>query len=141
MKRVALITIGVLLIAGISGCSKTQEVTNPPASEITAVRASEVSDTETITDDQALSAIQKYCYDSNPDLEGIVNDGEYQVYWNVESSDANEIVVLFHSYTGAQIRYYIDAVSGDTYVTEFVQGITPEEEKTDESFNVRDYFE
>ena len=141
MKRVALITIGVLLIAGISGCSKTQEVTNPPASEITAVRASEVSDTETITDDQALSAIQKYCYDSNPDLEGIVNDGEYQVCWNVESSDANEIVVLFHSYTGAQIRYYIDAVSGDTYVTEFVQGITPEEEKTDESFNVRDYFE
>ena len=59
--------------------------------------------------------------------------------WEIASSNDKEIVVLFRSYTGAQVRYYINPVSGDTYVTEFVPGITEDEERTDESFNVKDY--
>jgi hypothetical protein len=92
-----------------------------------------------ITDDQALAAIQNYCRLNNPDLEKVENAGEYQVYWEIVSSDAKEIVVLFRSYTGAQIRYYIDPVSGDTTVTEFVPGISSAEERTDESLNVWEY--
>ena len=92
-----------------------------------------------ITDEQAIQAVQRYCYTQNPDLESMANAGEYPVYWDVSSRDEHEIVVLFRSYTGAQIRYYIDPASGDTYVTEFVPGITPEEERTEEVFNVRDY--
>ena len=34
----------------------------------------------------------------------------------------------------------LNPVSGDTYVTEFVPGITADEERTDESFNVKEYF-
>ena len=93
----------------------------------------------TLSDEQALSAIKNYCYISNPDLEDIVNAGEYPVYWDISSSDEREVVVLFRSYTGAQIRYHIDRASGDVSVTEFVPGISSEEEQTDESFNVRDY--
>ena len=37
---------------------------------------------------------------SYPDLEEIVSAGEYPVYWEVASSDAEEIVILFRSYTG-----------------------------------------
>ena len=92
-----------------------------------------------LTEELALAAIQKYCYDRNPDLEGIVNGGEYQVYWEVESSSEQEIVVLYRSYTSAQIRYHIDRSTGETYVTEFVPGITAAEERTDESFNLWDY--
>lgn len=44
------------------------------------------------------------------------------------------------SYTAAQIRYYIDRNTGDTYVTEFVPGMTDGEGKTDEQFNVKDYY-
>ena len=95
--------------------------------------------TETLSDEQALAAIRQYCFVSNPDLESIVNAGEYSVYWDVVSSTDSEIVVLFRSYTGAEIRYYIDPVSGGTYVTEFVPGITPEEQRTEESFNARDF--
>ena len=91
--------------------------------------------------EQALSAIKKYCCTNNPDLERIVNAGEYQVYWEVVSSTDSETVVLFHSYTGAIIRYYIDPVSGETYVTEFVPGITPEEQRTGESFNIWEYLD
>ncbi len=50
-----------------------------------------------------------------------------------------EIVVLYRSYTGAEIRYYIDPGSGETYVTELVPGIIEEAQSTEESFNVKDY--
>ena len=91
-----------------------------------------------ITDDMALSAVKNYCYRSNPDLEGIEEAGEYPVYWEIESTNDSQTVVLFRSYTGAEVRYYVDKATGETYVTEFVQGITDKEEKTGETFNVMD---
>ena len=92
-----------------------------------------------ISEEQALAAIKKYCHTCNPDLESIADAGEYPVYWDISSVTDSEIVVLFRSYTGAQIRYYIDSVSGETYITEFVPGITSEEERTGESINAWDY--
>ncbi len=86
-----------------------------------------------------LDAVKKYCLENNPDLEGIVNEGEYTVYWEVESFNNNEVVVLYRSYTGAQVRYYINKITGDTYVTEFVPGITDEEQVTGETFNIKSY--
>ena len=93
----------------------------------------------TISNDQALSAVKSYCYAANPDLKGIVESGEYSVYWTVASSSDKEIVVLFRSYTGAQIRYHVDRNTGETYATELVPGTSSEEKRTDESFNVKDY--
>lgn len=95
--------------------------------------------TKTITEQQALDAIMKYCYSENPDLESIVEEGEYPVYWDASGSSESEMVIVFRSYTGAIVRYYIDRSTGDTYVTEFVPGITDDEERTDEVFNVKDY--
>ena len=92
-----------------------------------------------ISDETALSAVKRYGFAGNPDLAEIANAGQYPVYWEVVSSDDAEIVVLFRSYTGAQVKYHIDPVSGETYVTEFVPGITAEEQRTDESFNIWNY--
>ena len=92
-----------------------------------------------ISDEQAAAAIRRYCLIGNPDLESLVNAGESPVYWDISSSSENEIVVVFRSYTGALIRYYINPISGETYVTEFVPGITSEEQRTDESLNVWKY--
>ena len=94
---------------------------------------------EAITEYQALDAIKNYCFINNPALKNMVDSAEYNISWNVIQNDADEIVVLYRSYTGAQIRYYIAPVSGETYVTELVPGIIDEEQRTDESFNVRDY--
>ena len=91
-----------------------------------------------LTDDQALEAIRDYCISGNPDLEKMVNEGEYPTYWEVVSSDDKEIVVLYRSYTAALTRYYIDRESGETYVTEQVPGIIDEEQRTDETLNVYD---
>ncbi len=92
-----------------------------------------------ISEEQAVTAVREYCYSVNTDLKSIEEAGEYPVYWEIESSDEKEIVVLFRSYTGALIRYYIDRATGDTSITEFMPGITDEEEPTGESFNIWDY--
>ena len=94
-----------------------------------------------ISDEQAVMAIKEYCYSQNPDLKKIEKDGEYPVYWEVSSSNEDEIVVLFRSYTGAQIRYYIDRTTGNTQITEFMPGISQDEEPMEETLNVRDYID
>ena len=93
-----------------------------------------------LTDEQAVCAVRNYCLIRDPDLAGIVKAGEYPVYWDISSSDEKEIVVVFRSYTGALERYYIDPVSGETRVTEFVPGITDEEQTKDESLIAWDYW-
>ena len=92
-----------------------------------------------ISQEQALSAIHKYCYAGDPELEKMINSGDYGAYFEVSTADSGEIVVLYRSYTAALIRYYIDPVSGNVYVTEQVPGIIDDEQRTDESFNIKDY--
>ena len=94
-----------------------------------------------ITEEQALSAIRKYCRANNPDLEGMEESEDYTLYWDASTNDKGEIVVLYRSYTGAQTRYYIDQNTGETYVTELVPGIIDEEQRTDESFNIKEYLD
>ena len=97
------------------------------------------SSSDAITEEQALEAIKNYCFNSNPDLSSMVDTDEYNIKWEVSTNDAGQIVVLYVSYTSSQSRYYIDPVSGDTYVTELVPGIIDEEQRTEESFNIKDY--
>ena len=97
------------------------------------------NDEKPISDDMAKSAVMNYCFKQNSGLQDMYNSDEYTIYWEVEHSDESQIVVLYRSYTAAEVRFYIDRITGDTYVTEFVQGITEQEEKTDESFNIKNY--
>lgn len=124
-----------MLTAMLCGCGRKNDGTAEPS----APPEAETAAAENLSDEQALSAIRNYCFTMNPSLKDIVNAGEYPTYWEISSSDEQETVVLFRSYTGAQVRYYIDRITGDTCVTEYVPGITPEEQRTEESFNVRDY--
>ena len=146
LKQIALLSL--ILVLGMTGCAKKENtgIIGGADEPTTIVLEPEISKDEPkkavsdiITEDQAIAAIKNYCHLTNPDLADIEKAGEYPVYWEIASSDDKEIVVLYRSYTGALVRYYIDTTSGDTYVTEFVSGITPEEERTDESFNVKDY--
>lgn len=142
MKKNALytaaVTLGVmlLLMAVLAGCGRKNdaEITGPAEAPEAAAETAGV-----ISDEEALSAIRNYCCSVNPDLQEIVNAGQYPAYWEVASSDEKEIVILFRSYTGAQTRYYIDRSTGETYVTEFVPGIFTEEQRTEETFNVIEY--
>ena len=95
--------------------------------------------TDALTQEQALAAIKNYCFIQNPDLESKVDSDDYTVYWDVATNEADQIVVLYRSYTASETRYYIDPISGETFVTELVPGIIDDEQRTDEIFNVKDY--
>lgn len=114
------------------------EAAQPDKTEAVSIGQNE-SGSEVLTEEQALAAVRNYCFINNPDLKKMAESDEYTIYWDVSTNDNNEIVVLYRAYTGAQIRYYIDPVSGEAYVTELVPGIIDEEQRTEESFNVRDY--
>ena len=150
MKKAAVIMMLITVILPAAGCPAAEA----PGAEIiggadgrTSINLTQESGEDAdkeasddlITGDQAFFAIKNYCRSNDPDLEDIEKEGEYPVYWVIESEETNEIVILFRSYTGAFIRYHIDPVSGDTYITEYVPGITPEEQRTDEQFNIREY--
>ena len=109
------------------------------AQEQAAVQEQAEASSDVLTQEQALEAIKNYCYANNPDLESMAESDDYTIYWDVTTGEADEIVVLYRSYTGAETRYYIDPTSGETYVTELVPGIIDDEQRTEESFNVRDY--
>ena len=158
MKKNLMITMSLLMVLGITACGNTNNNIETP--EINAEPISEQGDADAdadyqdplpaeeddgldgpadITKEQALDAIKNYCISQQPELEEMAQSGDYTIYWDVESYSDDEIVVLYRSYTGAEVRYYVDPVSGDTYVTEFVSGIMDEEEKTGEEFNLRVY--
>ena len=146
-KLVLLLLIQMVMLCSCGSKSDIDEISAPVWEDIPAA-VTETDDSlksdsgiDELSDEQALSATINYCVTLNPTLEEIANAEEYPVYWEIVSSDENEIVVLFRSYTGAQTRYYIDRIMGDTYVTEFVPGVFDEEQRTDESFNIRDYCE
>lgn len=150
LKRLSVVLIALMLVLSMVACGKEETNNTTDNNRVVDDNKDDNSGDDVdsdndadakITDDQALNAIKKYCFEKNPDLEGMVNSGEYEIYWNVESSSETEIVVLYRSYTGAQVRYYINPTSGDTYETEFMPGISSEEERTEETFNVKDYIE
>ena len=116
---------------------KTEAAETAKTEDTTAVPTESKADA--LTENQALDAVKNYCFSKNPDLKNMADSPDYTIYWNVTTNDTNEIVVLYRAYTGAEIRYYIDPVSGDTYVTESVPGITDGEQRTEEKLNVRDY--
>lgn len=92
-----------------------------------------------LTEEQAYDAVINYNKTIGSRYDEEVNSEGYLEYWDVSTNENGEIVVLYRSYTGAQIRYYVNPITGDTYVTELVPGIIDEEQKTDENFNARDY--
>ena len=121
----------------VSQSDKTEAIQSDKTEE-SSVEQSE-SEAEAITEEQALNAIKNYCFTKDPNLENMAKSDEYTIYWDATTNEDNKIVVLYRAYTGAQIRYYIDPVSGEAYVTELVPGIIDEEQRSDETLNVRDY--
>ena len=144
-KRILLAVCSVFLTLTACGGAESEVETGvakepiAPAENVTEVQKEVTESEDVITNDQALEAIKNYCYINNPDLESLSKSEDVTVYFDVSTSDAGEIVVLYRSYTGAQIRYYVNPTSGDVYVTELVPGIIDDEQKTDETFNIRDY--
>ena len=135
MKKILMTTILCCMVMVISACGQSEDTNSGKASDAA------VTDAVAgifITPDQALEGARRYYYGGDTPTE---HEGEEKdlSYWEIAEKTSDMIVVLYRSYTGAQNRYYVDAKTGETYVTEFVPGITDEEQRTGETFNIRDY--
>ena len=117
----------------------TETVETTEAAEATTVEEQTSETSGKITEEQATQAIHDYCIESFPDLANMEGSDDYTLYWESSTNENGEIVVLYRSYTGAMIRYYVNPETGETYVTEQVPGIIDEEQRTEETLNVKDY--
>ena len=114
---------------------------NASADDNSEVNSGETSDNtmDVISEEQAYTAVINYCKATDPEFSEESNAEEHTEYWDVSTNEDGVIVVLYRSYTSAQIRYYIQPVTGEAYVTELVPGIIDEEQETGAMFNARDY--
>jgi hypothetical protein len=149
-KRFALMLACVMALGLVACGAKTEETSSLQVEEIPVaqetVQTSETTETaeasETtgkITEEQATQAIHDYCIESFPDLANMEGSDDYTLYWEASTNENGEIVVLYRAYTGALIRYYVNPETGETYVTEQVPGIIDDEQRTEETLNVKDY--
>ena len=152
MKRKIALIFACCMALGLVGCSSDSSAENSTGSglQVEAIptetpqepQAAETADAaDLITEQQAAEAIRNYCISENPELAEMVESEDNMAYWDASTTDAGEICVLYRSYTGALIRYYVNPETGDTYVTEQVPGIIDDEQKTEETLNVKDYLE
>ena len=96
--------------------------------------------TEPMTKDQALSAVMAFCFEYYRmlNLEQKIADG-YGVDFGPFSDERKDICIWFRSYTGSYEYFYIDPISGYTYVTEFMPLMDEGEKMTDITLNAWDY--
>ncbi len=155
MKKKLVLLVLCSVVLTFTACGQEKDADSSAIIESSSVTESEPSEdasassdgaqgeaqAEILTPDQALAAIKKHCIKNDPGLEEKLDSDDFTIYWDVTTNDANEIVVLYRSYTGAEIRYYVDPATGDAYVTELVPGIIDEEQRTEESLNVKDYLD
>ena len=153
VENVAVLLCATLLMCACGGTKNVDEgqsfVLESPAGtsveseqDVTTDAEDQISDlpevSEAYSEEQAFEAVRNYYISITPGYEDSNETGDY---WDVSTNEKGEIVVLYHSYTGAINRYYVDATTGDTYVTEQVPGIIDDEQETGETFNIKDYLE
>ncbi len=114
--------------------------TAEPTAEPTAT-PTEAPVADVITDEMVCNAVARYAAVTSPGLQEVIDSGNVFAYWIVESTDENNVVIMFRSYTGAIIRYHVDRKTGEAYVTEYIAVIMDAEEPTGETFNVKDYLD
>lgn len=91
-----------------------------------------------LTQENVLTAIQNYCYSTNPALKDMSQE-EHCFYWEVTDVTDSEYIVTYRSYTGSFVYYHVNINSGNVTTTEYVPGITDEEVPGTQTFNIWDY--
>lgn len=96
-----------------------------------------------LTKEQIDKAFSNYININHPEQIDYINKGgEAPVGWWISDIENNKTVVTMRFYTGSYAHYYVDVLSGETYVTETLPNEPNDEEHehlTDEKFNIRDY--
>lgn len=129
MKRLKCIIVLIFFtsLVTIACVSKSNSIENANSVESTVTTVGTTNDTESkVTKEMAYNGVNNYChkmYDwdiakENPDIMSVdmgeENDREYQV--------------IFRSYTGTFVYFYVDKLSGNTKMVDYVPAMNIREE-------------
>ena len=148
-KRIVCCLMVAAMSVMIVGCGSENDSNNSTKSEanITSVEkvtteelntTEEVNTTEAtnkLTVEKAYEGVNKYCHstydwsaaEENPDI----------MYVEKGEETETEYQIIFHSYTGAIVYFYVDKANGTTRIVEYVPTLDIEEEAG--TINVNDY--
>ena len=162
MKKLTFVFVLVFMMSAIlASCVTNNEITDTPETSVdtkainTSVDAETTStpidtevpgtsvETETeaaqngISKDMAYEGVSNYCHseydwsiaENNPDI----------MYLTMGEETESEYQVIFRSYTGSFVYFYVDKSSGTTRLTEYVPALDIEEEAG--NINLYDYLE
>ena len=143
MKKL-IYTILVIFVIGamLQGCSSKNEIVdNSSTSGISETNNAETNTSETnisedrITKEMAYEGINNYCHS---EFDWSVAEGNPEsMYVAMDEESETEYQVIFHSYTGAIVYFYVDKSSGTTRMVEYVPILDLEEEAG--TINLYDY--
>ena len=90
-----------------------------------------------ITKETAYNVINKYCHD-NYDW-SVAQDNPSIMYVEMGNETESDYQIIFKSYTGSFVYFYVDKTSGETKVVEYVPNLDIENEL--DSINIFDYID
>lgn len=95
----------------------------------------DLAQTSGVTAEMALAGVDKYCHDEYDWSAAEENPGMMSVTMGEETDSTYQVV--FRSYTGALVYFYVDKASGQTHMVEYVPVLDREEDAG--SIDIHDY--
>lgn len=133
-KLVSVIVVFLLLLCALEGCILSQ---NNVDSEASSVGLTKSEFENGITKEMAYNGINNYChitYDWS-----IAKDNPSIMSVEMGKETAAEYQVIFKSYTGSFVYFYVDKLSGITKIVDYVPDLDIREESG--TINLFDYLE
>ena len=135
MKKLVFVFILVLVIGTVfQGCEAKNDIAD---SSLTSEDLSSTAPEENISEEMAYDGVYNYCrsvYDWS-----IAEDNPDIMYVKMGEETESEYQVIFRSYTGTFVYFYVDKLSGITRLTEYVPNLEIEEEAG--TIDLYDYLE
>ena len=120
MKKIILIfMMGIILL----GCGTKNELAGDNYSSSALVNKTLQ---KSISEEMAYEGVSNYCHDVYD--WSIAEDNPDTMYLRMGEETESEYQVIFRSYTGAFVYFYVDKLSGTTRLIEYVPNLAIEEE-------------
>ncbi|MBQ9313735.1 MAG: hypothetical protein IJ220_01850 [Clostridia bacterium] len=141
MKKIFKVIIAMMMVFMLVGCGTTKNEITDNSNQIqntennTSEALENINSKSKVTAELAYEGINNYCH-SEYDW-SIAKDNPSIMYLEMGEETENEYQVVFRSYTGAIVYFYVDKATGITRMIEHVPSLEIEEEIG--TINVYDY--
>lgn len=135
MKKLVFVFILVFLVGAVfQGCGTKNEIADSSRPSVT---LDSTATQNNISEKMAYDGVYNYCHSAYD--WSIAKDNPDIMYINMGEATESEYQVIFRSYTGTFVYFYVDKSSGITRLIEYVPNLEIEEEAG--TIDLYDYIE